>query len=349
MKFNIYVIIINLMLLGCTTKKIDNNKILNIKNSMKLDKVFPYNERSYSQYYLYVDFLKELAISKGISQSTIDRSFTNVKYIESTVKSDKGQYEKKKSGTLTDYLKKVLSESRIRFAIKKYLENKYIIDSISKMYGVPQQYILSLWGLESDFGRYQGEEDVISALITLSFEGRRESFFVKQLFSALEIIDKEYVSKDFKLNGSWAGAMGQVQFMPTSYLFYAVDGDGDGKIDIWNNKSDIFSSIANYLAIKGWDSQFSWGCQVSVSPSFNLKSEDLKKGKTVNEWKQLGVKIPLFIKLPSNLKTWIVIVNDLEKKIYLVTKNFYSIMNWNNSYYFALSVCIMSDIILNNL
>ncbi|EKT57528.1 lytic murein transglycosylase [Providencia sneebia] len=310
-----------------------------------LDKAFPIDQREPSQFPAYVELLKEHALAQGIKQSTIDRGFANIHFIERVVKADKGQPEKRATVTLDSYLKNVLPASRINAGAQKYWENEAILNAVSKRSGVPPQYIVALWGLESGFGRSQGKEDVISALATLSFEGRREALFSKQLFAALEIMDKGYIPDDQQLKGSWAGAMGQSQFMPTSYLAYAVDGDGDGKIDIWNNKADVFASIANYLATEGWQSALPWGYQVNLPADFNRQLEGVKteQGKTVAQWEKLGVKLPAFAKLPSNVKTWIVIPDDPQGRTYLVTDNFRTIMHWNRSYYFALSVCLMAD------
>ncbi|QLK88270.1 lytic murein transglycosylase [Arsenophonus endosymbiont of Aphis craccivora] len=130
----------------------------------------------------------------------------------------------------------------------------------------------------------QGQEDVLFALVTLSFDGRRELFFSKQLMAALKIMDKGYVSKNQRLKGSWAGAMGQTQFMLTSYLQYAINGSGKGQIDIWHNKADVFASIANYLRYEGWQTYLPWGTQVKLPIGFDIGFAGIKKkGKSVEQ------------------------------------------------------------------
>ena len=322
-----------------------------VKEVAALDKAFPIEQREPSQFPAYVELLKQHAEAQGIKVSTIERGFANIHFIERVVKADKGQPEKRATVTLASYLNNVLPKSRINAGVNQYLENKTLLDSASRKYGVPPQFIVALWGLESGFGRSQGKEDVISALATLSFEGRREALFSKQLLAALEIMDKGYIPEDQALKGSWAGAMGQSQFMPTSYLSYAADGDGDGKMDIWNNKADVFASIANYLSTEGWQSTLPWGYQVSLPAEFDRSLEGVKldQGKTVSQWEQLGVKLPTFAHLPPEVKTWIVIPDDPEGRTFLVTENFRTIMHWNRSYYFALSVCIMADGIANKI
>ncbi|EKT62724.1 lytic murein transglycosylase [Providencia burhodogranariea] len=316
-----------------------------VKEVEALDKAFPIENREPSQFPAYVELLKEHALAQGIKPSTIERGFANIHFIERVVKADKGQPEKRATVTLDSYLKNVLPASRINAGAEKYRENEALLNAMSKRYGVPPQYIVSLWGLESGFGRSQGKEDVISALATLSFEGRREALFSKQILAALEIMDKGYIPEEQQLKGSWAGAMGQSQFMPTSYLAYAADGDGDGKMDIWNNKADVFASIANYLSTEGWQSSLPWGYQVNLPTNFDKQLEGVKaeQGKTVAQWEQLGVKLPAFIQLSPDVKTWVVIPDDPQGRTYLVTENFRTIMHWNRSYYFALSVCLMAD------
>nr|WP_314265829.1 lytic murein transglycosylase [uncultured Moellerella sp.] len=310
-----------------------------------LDAAFPIDTREPSQFPAYVDLLKQHAQANGISQPTIERAFANIHFIERVVKADKGQPEKRATVTLDSYLKNVLPASRINAGVGKYQENASQLNLTSTRYGVPAQYIVALWGLESGFGKMQGKEDVISALATLSFEGRRESLFSKQLFAALEIMDKGYIPEDQQLKGSWAGAMGQSQFMPTSYLSYAADGDGDGKMDIWNNKADVFASIANYLSTEGWQQNLPWGYQVTLPDDFNRSLEGVKteQSKTVAQWQALGVKMPAFAQLSPTTKSWIVMPDDPKGRTYLVTDNFRTIMHWNRSYYFALSVCLMAD------
>ncbi|BBG58818.1 Membrane-bound lytic murein transglycosylase B precursor [Providencia rustigianii] len=315
------------------------------KEVIALDKAFPIEQRDPSQFPAYVELLKQHAAVQGIKQSTIDRGFANIYFLERVVKADKGQPEKRATVTLASYLKNVLPQSRINAGVEKYKENQATLDATSQKYGVPPQFIVSLWGLESGFGRSQGKEDVISALATLSFEGRRETLFSKQLLAALEIMDKGYIPEEQQLKGSWAGAMGQSQFMPTSYLSYAADGDGDGKMDIWNNKADVFASIANYLSTEGWQAALPWGYQVTLPADFNRNLEGVKteQGKSVQEWEKLGVKLPQFAQLAPDVKTWVVIPDDPEGRTFLVTQNFRTIMHWNRSYYFALSVCMMAD------
>lgn len=313
-------------------------------SEVSLSKVFPHKKRSLAQFSAYVQYLKQMARQQGISEATIARAFANIYFVQRIVAADRRQPEKRANVNLENYLQKVLPSSRISMAIQQYHNNKHQLDITSKRFGIPVQYIVALWGLESKFGEIQGQEDVIFALVTLSFDGRRELFFSKQLMAALKIMDKGYVSKNHRLKGSWAGAMGQTQFMPTSYLQYAINGSGNGQIDIWHNKADVFASIANYLRYEGWQTYLPWGTQVKLPIGFDVGFAGIKKkGKSVEQWKKLGIEVPVMANLALTTQTWLIIPKDPQGRIYLVTDNFRTIMHWNRSYYFSLSVCLMAD------
>ncbi|AOM39905.1 lytic murein transglycosylase [Xenorhabdus hominickii] len=308
-----------------------------------LEHHFPLKSREPSQFPAYVALLKQQAREQGFSEKTLDRAFANIHFISRVIKADRNQPEKK--ATLDDYLNRVLPTWRIEQGVTQYQNNLPQLDKISRKYGVPKAYIVALWGLESGFGKVQGKEDVISALSTLAFEGRREELFLKQLLAALEIIENQYIDETQTLKGSWAGAMGQSQFMPTSYLTYGADGDGDGKIDIWNSKEDVFASTANYLSKEGWQQGLPWGYAISLPTEFDVTLEGIEpeQGKSIAQWQALGISSPHFANLPANTKGWIVIPDDPVQRAFWVTQNFRTIMHWNRSYYFALSVGMMAD------
>ncbi|SFU68323.1 lytic murein transglycosylase [Xenorhabdus koppenhoeferi] len=337
------------LLTGCSAsnnKQLYEQSVLTplAKTDVKaLEDQFPLNSREPTQFPAYVTLLKQQAREQGVSEKTLDRAFANIHFIPRVIKADRNQPEKKV--TLNGYLNQVLPVWRIEQGVTQYENHLPQLEKISRRYGIPKAYIVALWGLESGFGKIQGKEDVISALSTLAFEGRREVFFIKQLLAALGIIENQYIDEGQTLRGSWAGAMGQSQFMPTSYLTYGADGDGDGKIDIWNNKEDVFASTANYLAKEGWQKGLPWGYAISLPAGFDVELEGVKteKGKTIAQWQTLGVSSPHFANLPANTKGWIVIPDDPEQRAFWVTQNFRTIMHWNRSYYFALSVGMMAD------
>lgn len=193
---------------------------------------------------------KKTAIKQGISSDVVEAALTNFEPNETIVRLDRKQPEKKI--TLERYLENTITDRRIEKGREMLEEHAVLLAKISNEYGVHPNFIVALWAIESDFGRQQGSFSVVNSLATLAYDGRRAELFGKELISALRIIEAEKISSD-ELTGSWAGAMGNCQFMPSTYLHYAVDGDGDGHRDIWNSVPDTFASMANYLRAIGWN------------------------------------------------------------------------------------------------
>lgn len=291
----------------------------------------------------YIKVLKMFALANGISQKTINDAFSDVYYLQRAIVADKNQPEKKLD--LDQYLMIVASPERIALAKKKHQQYAKEVQKASELTGVEPEYIIALWGIESRYGEMQGKEDVISALSTLAFEGRREAFFSKELLAALKVLERGDIDKaHFK--GSWAGAMGQSQFMPSSLLHYGKDGDGDGKVDIWNNIPDVLASIGNYLATVGWQNSPYWGNKVQLPAQFDkgLAGLTASQGKPLTFWKQNGFTFLGNKKSPNdNTTAWLIIPNEKKQEGYLVYSNFRTIMNWNRSYFFAISVGTIAD------
>lgn len=293
----------------------------------------------------YVEQLKVEAKQKGISQPIIDQAFKNVTFKPRAVKADKNQPEKRQ--TLDEYLPKAVPDWKIAIAKRKLEENYPTLKRISEQYGVAPQYIVALWGVESSFGKIQGNYAVVDALATMSYEGRREEFFKNELMEALQILDEGHISVE-RMKGSWAGAMGQCQFMPSSFLTFAQDGNGDGKKDIWLNKADVFASTANYLKESGWQDGYSWGRQVKAPKGLdqNLIGREEEKAKKLSEWAALGIKDMNGGALPNvDIDAWLIEPDDENGRAYLIYNNYQVLMKWNRSHYFALSVSILADAI----
>ncbi len=193
--------------------------------------------------------LRSEAVAQGVSAEVFDSAFSGIEPIEKVIELDNKQPEAKLS--LEEYLEKTVSANRIKNGQRELAENNEILAEISKKYSVPASVIVAIWGMETSYGKNTGNFGIIPALATLAYDGRRSSFFRRELINALFILEAEQMASD-DFYGSWAGAFGQCQFMPSSYLKYAVDYDGDGKRDIWNTQADIFASIANYLHSEGW-------------------------------------------------------------------------------------------------
>ena len=303
----------------------------------------------------YVITLKADALAQGFSQTLIDESFAKVEFHKRAVKADRSQPENIE--TLDTYLPKRVPKWKVEKARALYKEHQVLLNQVGEKYQVQPRFIVALWGLETNFGKFTGGYNVISALSTLAYEGRREVFFKKQLMAALTILDEGHISIE-DMKGSWAGAMGQNQFMPTSFLGYAVDGDGDGKKDIWNNQADVFSSMANYLQKEGWSDELTWGRQVKLPTGFDNslaipKNTGSRKNwlkawseteRTLAQWQALGVRRADGTNLPNvDIKAALVFPDDENGRVYLAYDNYKSLMHWNLSYYFVSSVGHLSD------
>lgn len=289
----------------------------------------------------YVEQLKIEAKASGIDANVVDSAFEKVEFLQRSVKSDKAQPEFKL--TLDTYIPRAVPDWKIEQAREAYKKHYHLLHKIGKEYGVQPRFIVALWGIETNFGRLTGRHYIISSLTTMAYDGRREALFKKQLFAALTILEQGHITED-KFIGSWAGAMGQVQFMPTSYLNYAVDYDGDGKKDIWNTYADVFASAANYLKTEGWDYDETWGRQVLLPDNFDQELAGLKQQKKLAEWQALGVRRFDGSALPNvDINASIVIPDDASGRVYLAYNNYRVLMHWNRSYYFATAVSYLSE------
>jgi membrane-bound lytic murein transglycosylase B len=289
----------------------------------------------------YVEQLKIEAKENGIAATVVDNAFAKVEFLQRSVKADKAQPEFKL--TLDSYIPRAVPDWKIEQARAAYKEHYHLLHKIGKEYGVQPRFIVALWGVETNFGKLTGRYNVISSLTTMAYQGRREALFKKQLFAALTILEEEHIKLDEFL-GSWAGAMGQVQFMPTSYLNYAVDYDGDGKKDIWNSYADVFASAANYLKTEGWNDQQTWGRQVLLPKGFDAQLAGLKQQKSLLQWQGLGVRRFDGTTLPKvDIDASVIIPDDKSGRVYLAYNNYRVLMHWNRSYYFATAVCHLSE------
>ncbi|MDX1811247.1 MAG: lytic murein transglycosylase [Gammaproteobacteria bacterium] len=289
----------------------------------------------------WLEAFKREAIVKGIRRETVERALAHVKQIKRVVKLDRNQPEFKL--TFNQYLNNVAPPFRVNKG-KKLLKQHYkLLDEIEHRYGVQKRFIVALWGMETDFGRLTGGFNVLDALATLAYDSRRSKFFRSQLLKALRIIDAGNIEPE-KMTGSWAGAMGQTQFMPSTFLAYAVDFNGNGKIDIWNETGDALASGANYLSKVGWDAKQTWGREVHLPADFDKSMANLDVKKSLAEWQALGVRRANGKNLPKvDIQGSVIILDDGAGPAYMVYDNFRAIMDWNKSENFATSVGILSD------
>ena len=301
------------------------------------------------EYPVWLEKFKIRAEKSGISKKTINETLNQVKIIPRVIELDRNQPEF--TLTLSQYLNNVVSKKRTQKGISKIRENWILLENLSKKYKVQPRFIIALWGIETDYGRISGGFPVIDSLVTLAYDGRRGRYFSKELLNALKIIDEGHISYE-EMVGSWAGAMGQTQFMPSSFLSYAEDYNNDGKKDIWKTKEDALASAANYLSKLKWDNNETWGREVIINDNFYLTDEELtlKNKKKINEWQALGVRRIDGTDLPKkNIEGYLIKINDNNKtRYFLVYKNFKRILKWNTSNYFAIAVGMLSDSISIN-
>jgi len=298
---------------------------------------------SSSSFSSWLEQFKQDAEAKGISRATLDAAFAGSEApLDRVIELDQKQPELKL--TLDQYLARIVSDTRIKDGRKQFAANRTLLTKIGKKYGVQPRFIVALWGIETNYGTRTGGFNVIDALATLAYDGRRAGFFRGELIDALRIIEQEHMSAD-DLKGSWAGALGQCQFMPDSYLKFAVDYNGDGKRDIWNTKSDVFASIANYLKSSGWDDKVGWGRPVKLPDNFDRSLADNSSEKSLAEWNKLGVRTASGGKLPAQkMKASLVFVGEGDDAVpYIIYSNFKVIMKWNRSRFFATSVGMLAD------
>lgn len=284
--------------------------------------------------------LRDEALGTGISPRTLDEALSNVQLIGRVLELDRRQPEF--TLTFRDYLNRVVNDARVEKGRRLLDENRALLERIGREYGVQPRFIVALWGIESDFGRLTGGYPVIDALATLAYDGRRSAFFRKELINALKILDGGHIAAT-QMMGSWAGAMGQSQFMPSSFLSFAVDYDGDGRRDIWYTLPDVFASIANYLSRSGWNRDQTWGRAVSLPPNFDAGLTDLSVTKPLGGWNTAGVRRPDGGKLPDRDITASVIRPGGGEDAFLVYDNYRVIMKWNRSQFFATAVGTLAD------
>lgn len=298
----------------------------------------------------------EEGIQRGISKPTLDSALAGLTPIERVVQLDRKQPEFVQ--TFHQYIAARVSAWRVNTGRERLREHNAMLEQIGAKYKVQPRFIVALWGIETSFGRATGSFSVVQALATLAFDGRRSAYFRKELFSALQIIDAGHVTAK-AMKGSWAGAMGQNQFMPSSFLSFAVDEDGDGRRDIWGTRADVFASSANYLRQSGWRDDETWGREVRLPKGFAAKipglmpkeakgCRDLRKlsvEKPLSEWSALGLQSADGKPLPARkgLKASLVLPDGPNGPALLVYGNFRATMKWNCSVLFAAAVGMLAD------
>lgn len=288
---------------------------------------------------------KKQAVSEGISKHTLDRAFKGVTLNKKVIESDRKQPEF--TQTFFQYFNRAVSKHRINNGKKFYKKHKTLLDKVTQKYGVPGRYLIAFWGMETNYGGYTGKLPIIQSLATLAYDPRRSEFFTNELLSALTILDSGHISLE-QMNGSWAGAMGHVQFMPSNYLRYGVDGDGDGKVNLWDSLPDALYSAGNFLQQLGWKNGENWGREVKLPNNFDYSLADNRTKKPLNEWHKLGIKFATGKPIPNiDLKARLLLIADYKGPAFLVYDNFKVIKRWNNADKYAIAVGHLSDRIIS--
>jgi membrane-bound lytic murein transglycosylase B len=283
------------------------------------------------------------ALAAGIRPDLFDRAFANVSFDASVIRADRSQPEF--SRPVWEYLDGALSPLRVRKGQALIDQYADVLQSIEQRYGVDRQTLVSVWGMESNFGQVQGSKSVINSLATLAYEGRRPGFAHAQLIAALQILQQGDITPE-KMLGSWAGAMGQTQFIPTTYNTHAVDFDGDGRRDIWGSPADALASTAHYLQSSGWQRGQPWGFEVQLPGDFNYTLADGATRKSVAEWRQLGVILPNSGQVAAGsdqLSAALLLPAGYRGPAFLILDNFRAILKYNNSSSYALAVSLLSE------
>ncbi|MFT6067245.1 MAG: lytic murein transglycosylase [Methylophilaceae bacterium] len=284
--------------------------------------------------------LKAEARAEKISEQTITSAFKDAQYLPSVIELDRSQPEF--ISTFSSYISKRVTESRIDDGRYKLYENKALLEKVEQQYGVPKNIIVAFWGLETNYGGHKGNYGLPSALMTLAYEGRRGDFFRNQLMDMMRIVDASHNNIE-GMRGSWAGAMGHMQFMPSTFMAYAVDGNDDARIDIWNALPDAFASAANYLSSIGWKQKEPVALEVKLPATFAYSQAQLNIRKSTKFWTNLGVKQVDGMPLPVLESSAILLPQGWQGPAFLVASNFNAVMHWNRSINYALSVSHLAD------
>jgi membrane-bound lytic murein transglycosylase B len=291
----------------------------------------------------YIEGVKAEAQKSGIRPATLQAAFRGVGTPNARViELDRRQPE----FTLTweQYRQRVISDARIARGREHYARHRALITEVCTRYRMHPAPIMGIWGLESHYGQFTGGFNVIEALATLAWEGRRATFFRAQLMSALKILDSGDIAPD-RMLGSYAGAMGQPQFMPDSFLRFAVDHDGNGRRDLWNDPGDIVASIANYLSRSGWTPPLGWGQQIAVPPGFDAATAGRDKRRPIAEWTRLGLRPRA--PLPPETQAAVILPDGAGGQGFLaVHPNFQAIRRYNPSDFYAIAVGLLGDAVV---
>ena len=287
-----------------------------------------------------VEDLGQIASARGISAATVESVLPSVKPLERVIQADRNQPEFVQ--TFGRYFRRRINDRRITTGRRLYSEHRALLDDLAVKTGVPGQYLVAFWALESNFGGFIGDVPVFDSLSTLACDSRRSEMFTTEFVNALRIVDQG--TDPTRMIGSWAGAMGQTQFMPSTYLAHATDGNGDGSIDIWGTAEDALASAANFVGGLGWETGVKWGREVLLPEGFDYAASGREQERELSEWRAMGVLTAAGRPVPDlPMLASMIVPSGSEGPAFLVYDNFNVIMRWNRSVYFALTVGHLAD------
>ncbi len=293
-----------------------------------------------SEFSAWLDELRKEAAGQGISELTLTTALSGVEMLPRVIELDRHQPEL--TQTLPQYLQARVTRRRIEQGRRMLKRYPTWLGRVERHYQVPRRFIVALWGIETNYGDYTGGFPVMSALATLAFDGRRSDYFRRELLDVLWLLEEGWI-KSYLLQGSWAGAMGQCQFMPSSFRRYAVNADG-GLTDIWSSLPDVFASTANYLKQSGWQAGQDWGYEVALPSGFDPSPAGLDQPSPTSRWRRLGLTLPDGGELPASDPTAALILPDGPGgPAYLVHDNFQVLLKWNRSLAFAVAAGTLAD------
>ena len=288
-----------------------------------------------------VSGLRDEAARQDISTAVIDESLAKVERVERVVELDRSQPEF--TTTFRQYLGRRVTDARVEKGRELLKRHDDLLQKVYRDYGVPPRYLVAFWGMETNFGSYFGGVSTMDALATLACDERRSGYFTEQLMAALRIVDEGAIQAD-RMEGSWAGALGHVQFMPSVFAEYAVDYDNDGRRDLWNSVPDAMASAANFLRGIGWEPGWRWGREVTLPAEFPYDLSGYDNRRSMREWKEVGVRTAYDRPLSAaDVEASLIVPSGHEGPKFLVYDNFEVIMRWNQSEFYALSVGHLAD------
>jgi membrane-bound lytic murein transglycosylase B len=301
----------------------------------------PAGAETEEEFQAWLQGFKPRARQAGISATTIEQAFAGVRLNPRIIELDRRQPEFTR--TFWQYFELTVTDQRIQRGGELLGRHRPLLEQVTRRYGIPGRFLVAFWGMETNFGDHTGTIPIIEALATLSFDPRRRDFFSKQLIYALRILDEGHVPLE-QLKGSWAGAMGQPQFMPYNYVYYTVDGDGSGRKDLWNSLPDVFHSSGNFLENLGWRRGETWGREVLLPDGFDYALADGVTLRPMREWRNLGLTLAGGRALPeTEMSAALLLAGDYRGPAFLVYHNFFVIKRWNNSNNYALAVGHLAD------